>query len=452
MARELRAKPGWLAEIFPYEQKAAQVNGRTMAYVEVGPEDGRPVLLLSGNPTWGFLYREFFGPLSVAGYRAIAPDWVGAGYSDHPRLDSALTFAHHIADLVSFIDQLGLDGFVVVGQDWGGPQGLGAAVERAERLGGLVLMSTWAFTGGVGKFHSSPRPWTTWQAPLIGQFFMKRLKALSQQGPSAISRRGMTEAEARAYHHVYDEPESDSVVLTWPRTIPMNEGDRGWEDMTRLESRLGEVASVPALLLWGREDSVFGESYANRLKERLPDAEGPFPIENADHFMQDDQGTAIAGRIVEFLNRRLGPTGPKAAAGAEPEATKRSTGWTFELRAAFDGNPDDFRFDPLLFEQELDVRPDVARAIGVAVGSNAGRRYWRSAHGHAYALELGDLGRGMPSTATVFGLWRRWEPRPPEREIDLDLLDFSIWLAEISPGIDPEDVRRVAARAGVSGG
>ena len=414
MARELRAKPGWLARIFPYEQKAVEVNGWTIAYVEAGPSDGRPVLLLSGNPTWGFLYREFFGPLSAAGYRAIAPDWVGAGYSDHPRLDSALTFAHHIADLVSFIDQLGLDRFVVVGQDWGGPQGLGAAIKRADRLGGLVLMSTWAFTGEVGKFHSSPRPWTTWHAPLIGQFFMKRLKVLSQQGPSAISRRGMTDAEARAYHHVYDEPESDSVVLTWPRTIPITEGDRGWEDMTRLESRLGEVASVPALLLWGTEDSVFGKPYADRLKERLPDAEGPFPIEDADHFMQDDQGPEIAAKIIEFLNRRLGSTSAKPVAARLPAPSERSADWKFELSPVLDGNLTDFRADPLLFEQELDVRPDVARAIGAAAGANAGRRYWRSAHGHAYALELGDLGRGMPSTATVFGLWPRWEPRPPE--------------------------------------
>ncbi|MGE0602101.1 MAG: alpha/beta fold hydrolase [Dehalococcoidia bacterium] len=449
MARELRTKPAWLGEIFPFEQKAVEVNGRTMAYVEAGPADGRPVLLLSGNPTWGFLYREFFGPLATAGYRAIAPDWVGAGYSDHPRLDSALTFAHHIADLVSFIDQLGLNGFVVVGQDWGGPQGLGAAAERAGRLGGLVLMSTWAFTGGVGRFHSSPRPWTTWHAPLIGQFFMKRLKVLSQQGPSAISRRGMSDAEGRAYHHVYDEPESDSVVLTWPRTIPMTEGDRGWEDMTRLEARLGEVAHAPALLLWGTEDSVFGKSYADRLKERLPEAEGPFPIENADHFMQDDQGPAIAARIVEFLDRRLGPAGPPPVPEPEARSAEVTRGWSFALSDQFDGDLADVRADPLLSEQELDVRPEVARAIGAAFGANAGRRYWRSAHGHQYALELGDLGRGLPSTATVFGLWPRWEPRPPEREIDLDLLDFSTWLAEVSPGIDPEDVRRVAARAGV---
>src|ERR1700674_2514662 len=112
-------KPDWLEPLFPWPQHQLLVNGRGMAYIDEGDRAGRPVLLLSGNPTWGFLYRDFIGPLTAAGYRAIAPDWIGAGYSDHPRVDAALTLAHHIADLVSMIDQLSLRGFVIVGHDWG---------------------------------------------------------------------------------------------------------------------------------------------------------------------------------------------------------------------------------------------------------------------------------------------------------------------------------------------
>lgn len=274
-----------------------------MAYIDEGPRDGRPVLLLSGNPTWGFLYRDFIEPLRAAGYRAIAPDWVGTGYSDHPRVDAALTLAHHIADMVSFLDQLDLRGFVMVCQDWGGPQGIGAALQRPERLGALILMNTWAFTGLVSKFHASPRPWTTWHAPLIGQFFMKREKVLSHKGPTALTKRGMTEAEARAYHHVYDEPDSDHVVLTWPRTIPMREGDRGWADMTAIQSRLGELSETPVCLLWAPEDVVFPIEYAHRFKELLPHAEGPHIFDNAAHFLQDDRGPDLAKASVDFLNR-----------------------------------------------------------------------------------------------------------------------------------------------------
>lgn len=303
----MHPKPEWLAPLFPWEQKALTVNGRVMAYIDEGDRRGRPVLLLSGNPTWGFLYRDFVAPLTGAGYRVIAPDWVCAGYSSHPSVDAALTLAHHIADLVSLLDQLDLRGFVIVGQDWGGPQGVGAALQRLERLDALVLMNTWLFTGMISKFHASPRPWTTWHAPLIGQYFMKRHKVLSHHGPSAVTARGLTEEEARAYHHVFDEPDSEHVVLTWPRTIPMREGDRGWADMKSIEQRLPELAHVPTLLLWAPGDEVFPLAFGERLKELLPHAEGPVTFDNARHFLQDDRGKDLAAAIVEFLDRRLKP-------------------------------------------------------------------------------------------------------------------------------------------------
>jgi len=449
--RPLPAKPGWLNDIFPWQQKSIVVNGRNMAYVDEGPSTGRPVMLLSGNPTWSFLYRDFFKPLADAGYRPIAPDWIGAGYSDHPRLDSALTFAHHIADLVAFIDQLDLDGFVLVGQDWGGPQGLAASLQRREKLAALVLMSTWAFNGDVGQFHSSPRPWTTWHAPLVGQFFMKRLKVLSQHGPSALSKRGMTPDEGRAYHHVFDEPDSDHVVLTWPRSIPMREDDRGWHDMALLESKLPEIGDAPALLLWGTADTVFGEPYAMKLKDRIPHAEGPFPIENADHFMQDDKGEEISGRIVEFLQRTMPPeiATPASSSRKIPGRPSSNADWKMEfVQPWFDDNA--HRTDPLLSEPELDARPQVSEALEAALGMRAGRRYWRSRQGHGYMLELGDYGRGRPSTATVYGLWERWEPRPSEVDIDADLFDFCLWFADLVPGMNASDVERVAKFAGFS--
>jgi haloalkane dehalogenase len=303
----LRPAPAWLKNLFPYEQRSLMVNGRRMAYIDEGERNGRPVLLLSGNPTWGFLYRDFIAPLTRAGYRAIAPDWIGCGYSDHPRVDAALTLAHHIADLVSLMDQLDLRGFVVVGQDLGGPQGVGAALQRLDRLGALVLMNTWLFTGLISKFHASPKPWTTWHAPLIGQYFMKRHKVLSQHGPTATSVRGMSAEEARAYHHVFDEPDSDHVVLTWPRTIPLDDsrrwGDRGVQDMQMIESRLPDLAGKPTLLLWAPADEVFPIEFGNRLKELLPHAEGPITFDRARHFLQDDRGPDLAAAIVEFLGR-----------------------------------------------------------------------------------------------------------------------------------------------------
>lgn len=107
------------------------------------------------------------------------------------------------------------------------------------------------------------------------------------------------------------------------------------------------------------------------------------------------------------------------------------------------------RADPLVCEQELDVRPDVAESIERAVGKRCGRVYWRSSHDHLYALELGDLGRGRPSTATVFGFWDRFEPRPPEHEIDSDLMAFNLWVGEVADSLNRADIAKVAGFAGI---
>jgi haloalkane dehalogenase len=300
---ETPSKPEWLKKLFPWEQKSLAVNGRRMAYVDEGARAAPPVLLLHGNPTWGFLYRDFVAPLQQAGYRVIVPDCIGAGYSSKPRLDTAYSLAHHVADLVSLIDQLDLEGVTIVGQDWGGPQGIGAALQRLARVRAMVLMNTWAFTDYVGPFHQNPRPWTTWHAPLIGPLLMKRFKVLSHGGVSTITKRGMTSAEKRAYHHIYDEADSETVVLTWPRSIPLRQGDRGWADMCAIETRLGELAKTPILVIWGVDDPVFNVEYRDRLMAKLPHAEGPINFDRASHFLQDDRGPDIVAAMLPFLAR-----------------------------------------------------------------------------------------------------------------------------------------------------
>ena len=103
------------------------------------------------------------------------------------------------------------------------------------------------------------------------------------------------------------------------------------------------------------------------------------------------------------------------------------------------------RADPLIYEQELDVRPDVAESLERAVGFRAGRKYWKSANGHLYALELGDLGRGRPSLAFIYGFWQRFEPRPSEAQIDEDLKEFALWMAGACDGLNKDDVEATFA-------
>jgi hypothetical protein len=112
------------------------------------------------------------------------------------------------------------------------------------------------------------------------------------------------------------------------------------------------------------------------------------------------------------------------------------------------------RPDPLLFEQELDIRPALAESLERELGFRAGRRYWRSASGHLYAIDLADLGRGRPSMAFVYGFWPRFAPRPVDDEvINHDLSDFCVWVADVCDGIEKAHVSKVlefawAARSG----
>jgi len=304
---ETPPKPDWLKSMFPWEQKSLAVNGRRMAYVDEGGRAAPIVLLLHGNPTWGFLYRDFVEPLKTQGYRVIVPDCIGAGYSSKPRMDTAYSLAHHIADLVSLIDQLELNAIAIVGQDWGGPQGIGAALQRLSLVKALELMNTWCFTDYVGPFHQSPRPWTTWHAPLIGPIFQKRFKALSHGGPSTISKRRMRSEEKRGYHHIFDEPDSETVVLTWPRSIPLQEGDRGWADMRAIEARIPDLREIPTQIVWGVDDPVFNLEYRDRLMQLFPHAEGPVNFARASHFLQDDRGADIVKTIIPFLARVTRP-------------------------------------------------------------------------------------------------------------------------------------------------
>lgn len=118
------------------------------------------------------------------------------------------------------------------------------------------------------------------------------------------------------------------------------------------------------------------------------------------------------------------------------------------------------RADPIIFEQELDVRAEVASSLERALGFRAGRAFWRSPGGHLFAIELGDFGRGRPSMAIVSAFWSRYAPRPIDDEaIDTELEPFLLWMAEVCDGLDPDDVQwtldrtpRARARAAAAKG
>src|SRR6202048_5570041 len=121
--------PGhFIHEEWPYEPRFKRVNGWRMHYLDEGAGD--PVVLLHGNPAWGFLYRKFVKPLTASGRRVIVPDMIGFGLSEKPVREQAHSLDGHTANLTALMRQLDLSKITLVCHDWGGPTGLSFAMRN----------------------------------------------------------------------------------------------------------------------------------------------------------------------------------------------------------------------------------------------------------------------------------------------------------------------------------
>src|SRR5690242_703384 len=192
-----------------------------MHYVDEGAGD--PVVLLHGNPTWGFLYREFVAPLTGAGYRVIIPDMIGFGLSEKPAREQQHSLDGHIANLTALLRGLDLHRVALVCHDWGGPTGLGFALSNIARVRALVLMSTWAWPLPPAEFHTRIFPWRMMHAPLVGPYLLGHHNALASRGVylSVVDRKRFQERAQEAYDSGLPDAASRSLTWTWPRWIPL---------------------------------------------------------------------------------------------------------------------------------------------------------------------------------------------------------------------------------------
>ena len=296
------ALPDAVRAQWPHRPRFARVNGWRMHYVDEGAGD--PVVLLHGNPTWGFLYRDFVDPLTRAGRRVVIPDMIGFGLSEKPAREDAHSLDGHIASLTGLLRGLDLTRITLVCHDWGGPTGLGFALSNLARVRALVLMSTWAWPLPPAEFHRRLFPWRMMHAPLVGPYLMGRHNVLVKRGIylSVVDRARFRERAQAAYEAVLPDPATRLLTWTWPRWIPLDKDARAFGRFAWLERELS-ACKLPALLVWGREDDVFDHAtFATRFKQLLPHAEGPHLV-TGRHFLQEDSGPEIAALIVDFLKR-----------------------------------------------------------------------------------------------------------------------------------------------------
>jgi pimeloyl-ACP methyl ester carboxylesterase len=307
VSRTVAELPEAIRARYPYRSRFVRVNGWRMHYIDEGPADAPPLLLLHGNPAWGYLWRKTIPPVIDAGFRVVVPDQIGFGLSEKPHDHSVHTLDNHAANLVALLDHLDLRGVTFVCHDWGGPTGLSALAARPDRGAAVAVMSTWAWEAPSAEFHHRVMPWRLMHAPVIGPHLLGRGAAMPSRGMylSVVDRQQFETEGMPGYAEVLGDPDERALTWIWPRSIPLGrDSDTTVDRFVWLEDKM-RALRLPATVIWGREDDVFtAEVFATNWHELWPHAEGTHFV-TGRHFLQEDSGDEIGRLLVDFVNRNV---------------------------------------------------------------------------------------------------------------------------------------------------
>jgi haloalkane dehalogenase len=273
---------------FPFESKYRTVDGLRLAHLDEG--EGAPVVFLHGEPTWSFLWRKVIPPVRDAGFRCVAPDLAGFGRSDKPTDIGFYSYDRHVALTSTLLEDLDLRGATMVVHDWGGPIGLRLAVEHPDRVERLVIMDT-------GLFSGRQKMTEAW---LAFHDFVARTEDL----PVGFLVRGACKTDPgdeviAAYEAPYPDAASKAGARAFPLILPQTPDAPGADAGQRVTEALREDRR-PSLVLWADSDPVLPFTVGERFAESIGRA-APRKIENASHFLQEDQGPLIGGLIADWL-------------------------------------------------------------------------------------------------------------------------------------------------------
>jgi haloalkane dehalogenase len=276
---------------FPFAPHHADLtDGLRMHYVDEGPRDGEPVLMLHGEPSWSYLYRFMVPVFADAGMRALAPDLIGFGRSDKPtRLDD-YSYQRHVDWVTDWLIGLDLRGITLICQDWGSLIGLRVAMENQERFARIVVANGFLPTGDrdPGRAFKIWRAFATYSPVLpVGRIVATGTK------------RTLSAAERRAYDAPFPSARYKAGARAFPRLVPTSPDDpaapanrRAWDELGRWDK--------PFLTLFGKDDPILGRG-DKPLLEHVPGAAGqPHDRLPGGHFVQEDAGAEIARRVVAW--------------------------------------------------------------------------------------------------------------------------------------------------------
>jgi haloalkane dehalogenase len=279
------ARPAWVPDdLYPFESHYADVAGSRVHYIDEG--SGPPLLLLHGNPTWSFLYRDIVKGLRDR-YRCIAVDHPGFGLSSAAP-GYGYTPAEHADVLEQLVLRLELADVTMMVQDWGGPIGFAVATRHPGRFAAFVIANTWAWPKGD--------PGTQLFSRLLGgpvgrRLIVNRNLFVEQILPAGVRRATLSDVVMGAYRGPFPTPASRRPTAVFPREILASR-----PFLADIERQLPQLSDRPALIVWPTKDVAFGDRERRRWEELFPDHRTVL-LEGAGHYVQEDAPDEIVTAI-----------------------------------------------------------------------------------------------------------------------------------------------------------
>jgi haloalkane dehalogenase len=270
------------------------IDGWRFHYREAGC--GPPVLFVHGNPTWSFFWRDYLRELSTT-HRTIAVDHIGCGHSDKPRCYD-YRLSRHVANLGQFIDRLDLRDITLVGHDWGGAIGLGAVIEREDRVSRLVFFNTGLFPPPFFplRIRVCRTPWMGTMAVRGFNLFARAARSMAAANPAKLS----PEFKAGIIAP-YDSWANRIAIDRFVRDIPTGRESPTWKLLEQIETSSRRFHNHPVCLIWGMRDWCFRPECLERIIALFPHAE-VHRIGNAGHWVVEEAKDQTIPIMRKFLN------------------------------------------------------------------------------------------------------------------------------------------------------
>ncbi len=282
--------PGWDFAPCYVDVAASDAEPLRMHYVDEGPRDGRPIVLLHGEPTWGYLYRTMIPPLVAAGHRVLVPDLIGFGRSDKPTRVEDYTYLRHVEWVTAWIEALDLTDITAFVQDWGSLIGLRIAAEQDQRFSRMVVGNGFLPTADRGV----PLAFKAWRAfarytPVFPTGLIVQTATVTKVPKPVL----------RGYSAPFPSARYEAGARAFPRLVPTDPADPAVPANRAAWAALGRW-DKPFLCVFGANDPILGKA-DGPLIEHVPGAAGqPHDRIRAGHFLQEDAGPELAARILAW--------------------------------------------------------------------------------------------------------------------------------------------------------